>query len=167
MKTITIHFTSSTKFLPIGCWVIKSYMHTSYSHVAFEFATNRGKELVYEAVGVGVRYISKAIWLENVKIQESYIITMSDDQYNQLMDFCIDHAGVKYGYLQNIGIFVADLLKLKKNPFDMKEEVCSEILGEILIQLGYVFNKTADLLTPKDIEVELKKGDPKSRPVVI
>lgn len=158
MKTITIHFTSSTKFLPIGCWIIKAYMNTSYSHVAFEFSTNRGKSLVYEAVGVGVRYISKAIWLENVAIQESYTISMTELQYNILMDFCIDHTGIKYGYLQNIGIFIANLFKLKKNPFNMKEEVCSQIIGEILEELGFIFNKPTELLTPKDIEIVLSIG---------
>ena len=159
MKQISINFTSSKKLLPIGCWLIKAYMNTSYSHVALEYTTSRNKSLVYEAVGVGVRFISKELWLQIAEIKESYILNMSEDQYNKVMDYCIDHAGIRYGYLQNLGIVLADLFNLKKNPFNGKEEVCSQMLGEVLLELGFVFNKSTELLTPKDIELALKMNN--------
>lgn len=159
MRKLDIHFTSSSKFFPIGCWIIKAYMRTKYSHVAFKFTTNRNKSLIYEAVGVGVRFISESLWLKKVIIEETYSIDLTEEQFNKIMDFCIDHAGISYGYLQNIGIVIADLLKLDHNPFDMKEEVCSQILGEILIEIGYKFKKQSNLLTPKDIQEALKYGN--------
>lgn len=58
MEQITIGFSKSKKFLPIGSWLIRAYMGTPYSHVYLKFySQSLNRTLIYEAVGGGVRFI--------------------------------------------------------------------------------------------------------------
>jgi len=71
------------------------------------------------------------------------------------MQYCIDHAGQEYGLMQNIGIFLSEVLGWKKNPWRSGKN-CSELIAAILQVEGYEFDKSLDLITPKDIDEVLR-----------
>lgn len=156
MKTVTVGFSKSTKKFAIGSVLIRWYMGTPYSHVYLKFKSQSlDRTLIYEAVGAGVRFIGANRWSGHAEEVSSFEIQVSDDNYTKLMQYCVDNAGIEYGFWQNLGIVVANVCKLKKNPLTDGSN-CSEAIGEILELEGYKINKDLNLLTPKDIHLILE-----------
>lgn len=152
MKTIGIGFSKSAKKFAIGSLAIRAYMQTDYSHVYVKFYSKSiDRVLIYEAVGSGVRFISQKKWESHAKEMHYYEIEVSDESYMKLMQFCVDNAGEEYAFCQNLGIVIAKLFKLNKNPF-VSGENCSEIVGKILKLEGFQICKNINLVTPKDIK---------------
>jgi len=155
MKTITIVFSKPQNMkLPIGSWIIRKWMKTDYSHVSVHFfSQSLDRHLIYEAVGSGVRFVGKDLWDKHAVAVYSTELNVTEEQYVKVLQRCVDLAGIKYGLTQNIGICIAKILKLIKNPFKSakSEENCSEIAAEVLTILGISFDKHLDLITPKDI----------------
>lgn len=146
--------------LPLFSWAIKSVYNIPYSHTYLKFYSDSlDRDIIYESVGPGVRFIGLKLWSKYAETIKEFDLEITNEQYIELMQFCVDNAGIKYGIKQVLGIYIAKLFRMKKNVFkngtDM--EVCSEILGRILQQLGYEFNKDLDLLSPKDIYQALDK----------
>lgn len=158
MKIITIGFSKSKKKFAIGSWVIRAYMGTPYSHTYLSFySQSLDRHLKYEAVGSGVRFIGDNLWEKHALEIKSYTIEVTDESYIESLQECVDNAGINYGFWQNIGIVVANILNLNKNPFNSGIN-CSEIMGKLLKKNGYVITKDTNLLTPLDIENILKAG---------
>lgn len=155
MKTITIGFSSPLNNpFPIYSWIIKLLYNTPYSHTYMKFhSESLDRDIIYESVGVGVRFVGAKFWEQHAEIIKEFELYVTEEQYKTLMTYCVDHAGIEYGKLQAIGIYVAKLFKMITNPFKNGEDllVCSEVIGKILSQLGYTIDKDFDLLTPKDI----------------
>jgi len=152
MEQITIGFSKSKKFLPIGSWLIKSYMKTPYSHVYLKFhSQSLDRTLIYEAVGGGVRFIGTKVWQKHAVEVKSYTIDIEKINQIKLIQFCVDNAGIDYGFSQNLGVAIAGVFNLKKNPFYTGLN-CSETIGEILKLEGYKIEKDVNLLTPLDID---------------
>lgn len=158
---IQIVFTKPRTFLPIFSYAIRAYQRSEYSHVAIILTDKRGREFVYEAVGSGIRFVAKKVWLEKVSIVSMFTLKVSPYEYRVLMDYCIENAGLEYGFMQNIGVVIANIFNMKSNPFK-KGKNCSEVLAEILIRLGYKISKPLDLVTPKDIFILLEESKNKS-----
>jgi hydrogenase maturation protein HypF len=91
--------------------------------------------------------------LESYKFSiEEKEIEISDDVYNFILQYSIDQLGIKYSIKQAVGIFVAKVFRLKKNPFHNDGQVCSELIGHILKEvLGYKIERDMELITPKEI----------------
>jgi len=158
MEKITIGFSKSKKKLPIGSWLIRAYLGTSYSHVYLKFySESLNRTLIYEAVGSGVRFIGSKAWGEHAEEVKSYTIEIKKCNQVRLLQYCVDNAGLDYGYGQNVGIVIADVCNLDKNPF-AKGLNCSEVLGDILKLEGYKVEKDANLLTPLDIDKILSRN---------
>ena len=151
MRKITIGFSKSKKKFAVGSALIRWYMGTPYSHVYLKFeAKSYNRYLVYEAVGTGVRFVGIANWEKDYEEVTSFEIKISDESYKKIMQYCIDNSGLRYGYMQNVGILIADIFKLSSNPLTDGNN-CSEVIGQILILEGYKIDKDLNLLTPKDI----------------
>ena len=152
MHTIIIGFSKPKKMIfPIGSWLIRLWLKTPYSHTYMKFySESLNREIVYEAVGSGVRFIGLKQWTEHAQEIDCFTVTLKNSNYITLMQYCIDHSGFDYGFMQNIGIFLADIFRLKNNPFK-KGLNCSEQIAKILSLEGYKFDKPFDLITPKDI----------------
>jgi len=159
MKTVKVCFSKPiNRKCDLGSRLIKWYMGTPYSHVSFHFDIERyDSTLVYEAVGSGIRFLGKERWDRHASVVKQYEIIVSDEIYTKIMKVCIKYAGGEYGYLQNLGIVIADVLNLDKNPFPAHEN-CSELLYFLLEEAGYKANKTSGLITPKDIDEMLSRG---------
>lgn len=151
MKKITIGFSKSTKKFAIGSVLIRWYMQTPYSHVYMKFdSPSLNRTLIYEAVGAGVRFIGSHRWKEHAEEVASFELEISDENYKKLMQFCVDNAGIEYGFYQNLGILLANMCASNKNTLTDGIN-CSEAIGEILELEGYKIDKDLNLLTPKDI----------------
>lgn len=145
---------------PVFSWAIKAIYQTEYSHSYLKFRSDRlDRDIIYEAVGVGVRFVGYKLWCEHAKSIKEFELEVTQEQYTELQQFCVDNAGKKYGKLQILGIYIAKLFRMKKNIFKNgdSEEVCSEVIAKIMTQLGYKFDKDFDLITPKDIYQALDK----------
>ena len=155
---IIIGFSKATCPFKIGSWLIRKYLGTNYSHVFLKFkSTKFDRDLVYEAVGSGVRFVGKIEWEKHATVTDEYVIEIEEHDYIKLMQYCIDMSGQPYGILQNIGLVLAKALGLKSNPFKRGIN-CSELITNILIQNGRSVSFNPNLSTPKDIENLLKES---------
>jgi hypothetical protein len=160
MKTVTIGFSKSKKKFAFGSWLIRWYMKTEYSHTYLSFYSNHlSRDLKYEAVGGGVRFVGQKEWESHAEEICKYSIQVTDKEYIELLQYCIDNAGADYGFMQNMGIVLANVLKLNKNIW-RKGQNCSELVGRLLELKGYIFCKDLNLLTPNDIEKALQVKQP-------
>lgn len=151
MKTVTIGFSKSKKKLAIGSLAIRAYMGTPYSHVYIKFHSDSiDRELIYEAVGGGVRFIGTKLWKSHAEEVSSFNIQITQENFISLLQYCVDNAGTDYGFAQNMGVFICTVLNLKENPFKEGKN-CSETVSDILKLEGYKFSKESNLITPKDI----------------
>jgi hypothetical protein len=154
MKTVTIAFTKNKSRFAIGSYVIRLVDGAPFSHVCIRWDTAYGIPITYEAKGTGINFTGEETFKHHAVIVEQREIELNDAQFGDFMKYCLTHSGIKYGYMQNLGIGIAKLLKLNRNPFRSDENriVCSELIARILqCACGAKFTKDLDLVTPKDI----------------
>lgn len=162
-RIIYIEFTRpSKKLFPFFSWGIRAVENTTYSHVRLRWINSWGAEMVYEASGTTVKFIGP-VALEDlhVKVLHSYKLELTDEQYKQLLQLCIENAGVNYGYKQIFGILLVKLFRLKKNPLSegRKSQVCSEIVGRFLQEvLDIGQDLELDIAGPKAIQLTLENN---------
>jgi uncharacterized protein YycO len=152
MKTIRIGFSRPKKMFPVFSWLIRLWIKKPYSHVYLGFDSSlTGRSVIYEAIFGGVRFVGSKMWQKQSRELGSYEFLVSDHVYKKTMTWCIDQAGVSYGFAQNLGIVLAHIFRLRHNPWKSGIN-CSELIGEILVIKGAKIEKDLDLLTPADIE---------------
>ncbi len=158
ISTITIGFSKpKNRLLPIASWLIRLYEKTPYSHVYVRFYSESiNRTLVYEAVGEGVRFVGLKEWELKAEEVASFTLPVKKCNATTLLQYCVDHAGEEYGFWQNVGIVIADVFRMRKNPF-RRGKNCSEAIGDLLRMEGYELPKEPNLLTPKDIYQILSK----------
>lgn len=152
MRTVSIGFSRPINHpFPVFSWLIRAYQGTKYSHVYLRFySRSLDRVLIYESVSGGVRFLGLEAWSKQAEEVASVDLDISDDNYTKLLQYCVDNAGAKYGFWQNLGVVFSDLLKLKSNPFKSGKN-CSEAIAEILQLEGFEIPKEPNLITPKDI----------------
>lgn len=156
---IQIQFTRPKSFKLLS-WVIQKVQGTPYSHVRLAWKTTSGVDIVYEAGGANVKFLGPAAQkLRPVTVVVSYTINLTQEQKAILVRLCIEYAGLQYGILQLLGIGVAQLFGLKRNPLSRgsNQQICSELVGRLLSSLHINTKKPYDLLSPLDIQQILEK----------
>lgn len=157
MSTITIGFSKSKKKLPLGSWLIRLYSGTPYSHVYLKFhSESLNRVLIYEAIGSGLRFIGSKAWDSHAVEVASFDVEMISANYIRLLQYCVDNAGTEYGFMQNLGVPLARVLRLKSNPFQNGKN-CSEVVSEVLKLEGYTLKVSPNLSTPRDVYEILAK----------
>ena len=156
MREVTVGFSKPRgKILPIFSWIIRLFQGTEYSHVYVKHMTKYGLEIIYQASGAQVNFVSGAIFNDKNVVLREFYFSIHDVTFDNYMKYCIKNAGKPYSLMQALGILVKDFLKLDYNPFsDGKSSyVCSELVGEILADMSGVIlsEQNLDLLTPRDI----------------
>ena len=143
MRKITIGFSTSRSKFAIGAIIIRIFEGTKFSHTYMEFRSDSlFRSMIYQASHGLVNFMNEQVFDKDNVIIESFEVQVTDDQYNQILAFCIDCAGVKYGKLELIGIGIARIkAKLgfaETNPFSdgPRTFVCSELMGYVLNILG-------------------------------
>jgi hypothetical protein len=143
----------------IGSKLLQWWMGTSYSHVyARWFLDAQEREVVYQASHGMVHFKEfRNFQKENTIVQE-FELLISDKQFKRFSQKCIDLAGQPYSKLELAQIFFYDVTGSSKECVDRHGYICSELMCELLEDLGYRFNKPKYLVTPKDIVETLSEG---------
>lgn len=156
MREVTVGFSKPRgKIFPIFSWIIRWFQGTSYSHVYVKHMTKYGIEIVYQASGAQVNFVSGAIFEDHNVVLSEFYFNIHDITFDNYMKYCINNAGRPYSVLQALGILLRDFFDLESNPFGNGKNsyVCSELVGEILADMSGVIlqEPTLELLTPRDI----------------
>ncbi len=165
MRTIVIGFSKPSKTVkfPIIASLIRFCMGTQYSHTYVKFFSETfNQHLIYEAtLAGGVHFVSVKRWITHNQPVKEFTLNISQEQYEKLMRFFIENAGIPYATSQLFLIGVNYMLKLLKlQPIEPKRQseamICSEVLARLVHEvLGLQPNKAYDLYEPKDIETIL------------
>lgn len=153
---ITIAFSSPKKFY-LSSKLIELCMGTNYSHVLIYWkAKSLDRHLVYQASHGSVHFIELNNFNKYNEIVKEYKLDISEELYTTLVQRCVDLAGEPYGFLELANIALHDLANyvgLKVDFGDGRGYICSELLADLLGQLGHApFYKPKHLIKPKDIE---------------
>lgn len=169
MKTIVIGF-SKPKDFKLYAYLIMKIDGGLFDHAYLKFHSDSlNRDIVYQAVGKGVQFVGKILFeTKNISVEE-YEIQVSDDKYTEMMQFCIDNAGMPYGFVQVLSLGIKKLLsklniKINNNPnqvisseIGLKTEFCSEIVTRCLNKVDPKdFDLNAESITPKDLNSILK-----------
>jgi len=154
MSKIFIGFSYPHKF-KIGAAAIAWWLSTPYSHVYIRFESETMPSSVYHAAHGMVHFISYARFKEQNKCVHEYEVAVTTTQRRQALIQCMELAGIEYSTTELVNILMTDLCNSfghKLSTTNSKGYICSELVGEFLIQLGATFNKPTHLLTPLDIK---------------
>lgn len=159
MRKITIGFSYPKKF-KIGAKAIALWINEAYSHVFVSWNADKiSRQLVYHAAHGKVHFMSMDRLLSDNVVKSLYQIEITDEQYIELVQQCIDLAGESYGYLELFKIIIKDICdsvgfqcKIIENS---RGYICSELLASLLAKLGAKFDRPHFLLRPDHIEQSL------------
>ena len=119
---------------------------------------------IFHAVGKGLTYISESRFKQNNEIVALFPVTIPDELFSELLEDCHKNAGLKYGFLQNIGIGLVRLankvgIKVLKNPLNDGIN-CSEWLYYLLEEIyGKWTDTEPNLVAPDEVYDYLKGMD--------
>ena len=164
MYKIYIEFTRPKAHpFPFYSYLIRAVEGVNFSHVRIRWQNTVGQELVFEASGRKVKLIGeKAQYKFPVEVVHSYGFDLTKEQYRKLISL-FRYSSVDYGLWQAVGIAVAKLFGMKKNPFarGRRSQVCSELVGLVLIEvLGMECLEDIldlDMVGPADLQLFLSK----------
>ena len=161
MRYVNIEFTNpKDKFFPVFSWVIRAFQRTKYSHVRLHWKSSSGIDIVYEASGSEVKVIGEYAAKDNkVNVVKRYKVKVTNEEYRNLIRL-FRFSSVKYGKLQVLGIGLAHIFGLKKNPFAQGRgsQVCSELVGLFLEQVkSWDHGLDLDIAGPLEIDKALQK----------
>jgi hypothetical protein len=153
---------SSPKSWKVGAEAIKFWIKKPYSHVFVAWKSDKiSRVLVYHAAHGSVHFLSMERMLQENNLIKAYQIEVDNEQHVKLMQRCIDLAGEAYGYKELAKIFIKDVCDLFgfqcKIINNSRGYICSELLAELLLELGAKFDRPAFLVRPDHIEEALKQ----------
>lgn len=161
MKNLTIVFTRSKKKFAIASKIIMWWMGTDYSHCAREFNIF-DFHMYYQASEGRVNYESEHIFNQKHTIICKYTVEINDQDHNAIVKSCLKEVGIRYGFMQNIGIvYVWVVFKLLKKSIDnpwKKGKNCSELILPLLQKIfpNEFSNLNPNTVTPKDLQTRLE-----------
>jgi hypothetical protein len=139
LKTIYIGFSKPApgRFVPFA-WIIQKVESRAYDHVYIRFPEPMGDYLVFQASKEMVNLYNMSIFSSlNVPVKE-YEIDITPDQYDKLWIFIKSNLGIPYSLLEDFGILIMKVFKLKKQPFEqgLSAEFCSKLGANVCLLLG-------------------------------
>lgn len=164
MKSIIIGFSHPSSF-SLHAWLIEKIDGAPFDHAYLRFhSDNLDRDIIYQSNWRGVQFIGAILWTTTTTPVQEFSIQVSDDNYNKMMQFCVDNAGISYGYLAVIGEGIRELASKVgwniNNPFNQSQttEFCSQIVTNCLnIADPSQFNLDADNVSPKNLNDLLTK----------
>jgi hypothetical protein len=144
----------------IGSRAIRWWIGADYSHsyVRWTLSTQE-RDIVYQASHGMVHFISLENFVKDNEIVEEIELDLCPESFKRFSRKCVDLAGVEYSKLQLLHIFLVDITNGKFKTQDQPGYICSELMCELLEDLGYKFEKPKYLVNPKDIIECLKKAN--------
>lgn len=136
----------------IGSEALQWWMNTDYSHVYARWTLKtQGRDIVYHAAHGLVHYQSLENFTKHNIVVKEFVLDITDEQFRKFSIKCIDLAGEEYSKLELLQIFLSDLSNGKIHFKDQPGYICSELMCELLEDLGIKFNKPKFLIRPDDI----------------
>lgn len=160
MYQLKIQFTRPT-VTSIFSSAIRAVLGTKYSHVLARWDGARGSvDVVWEAAGSGIRFLGPIAHKNKYKVVSQYNIELSKIEYHRLIEYTHKYAHVEYGYVQLVGMLIARIFRMSRNPLSSGEsaQVCSEAVGGLLRYVkGWDININLDVYGPDKLEYYLQK----------
>ncbi len=136
----------------IGSKAIQWWMNTDYSHVYAKWTLKtQQRDIVYQASHGMVHYASYEHFLRDNTVAREFVLDLTDEQFQKFSRKCIDLAGESYSKLELLQIFIRDISYDRFKFEDQPGYVCSELMCELLEDLGVKFSKPKYLVRPDDI----------------
>ncbi len=146
---LTIGASRNTK---IGSDFIQWWMGTNYSHVYARWTLRtQERDIVYQASHGMVHYRSLDNFTRDNIVVKEFAIELTDEQFKKFSIKCIDLAGERYSYVQLFQLFLSDLTNGKIKFEDQGGYICSELMCELLEDIGIKIDKPKHLVRPDDI----------------
>lgn len=143
----------------IGSKAIQWWLETNYSHVYAQWTLRtQERDIVYHAAHGMVHYSSYYNFLKHAIPVKEFRLELTDEQFKKFSRKCVDLAGEKYSKLELLQILLSDISKGKIYFEDQPGYICSELMCELLEDLGYKFDKPKYLIRPDDIIKVLENG---------
>lgn len=148
---------SYPKSFKIGAKFISFILNKPYSHVLVYWnSKNLDRTLVYQASHGQVHFIEMTNFLKDNNIVKDFKLEITDENFNKLIQKCVDLAGQPYAYFEliTIGIhYILSKIGIKLFFKDIKGYVCSGIAGVIIEQIFQTkLTKPTNMLNPADID---------------
>lgn len=123
-RTFYIGFSKSKKKFPIGSWLIRLYQGGSeFSHCYFRIKSSHfpSDTIIHSAEGK-VQRMSGTQFDKRNEVVEEFAVTLTKEEYMDMLSQMHEVAGDDYSILQNLGIVYVDLMrvvfkKTVKNPW--------------------------------------------------
>lgn len=142
----------------IGSKILQIHMKTDYSHVYVRwYLESQERAIVYQASHGSVHFRSLDNFTKDNIIVREFVLDVTDEQFKKFSQKCIDLAGEKYSSLQLLQIWLSDALGGIVQFSDQSGYICSELMCELLEDLGLKFDKPKFLVKPRDIIDTLTK----------
>ena len=142
----------------LGSELIQWWIGTNYSHVYARWHLNaQNTDIVYQASHGMVHFCSlDRFTRENVVVKE-FTLELTDEQFKKFSKKCIELAGEKYSFLELFQVIISDMSCGKIQFGDQAGYICSELMCELLEELGIKFDKPKYLVRPDDIVKALEE----------
>lgn len=142
----------------VGSAAIQWWIDAPYSHVyARWYLNDQDRDIVYQASHGMVHFIEFSNFKKNNEVVKEIKLQLTCEQFKKFSQKCIDLAGQPYSKLELLQILVCDITNGKVHTEDQKGYICSELMCELLEDLGYKFDKPKYLVNPKDIMKKLEE----------
>jgi len=136
----------------IGSKAIQWWLGTNYSHVYARWHLNsQDRDIVYQASHGMVHFASLEHFARDNTIVKEFVLELTDEQFKRFSRKCIDLAGEAYSKLELLQILICDISKGKITFNDQPGYICSELMCELLADIGIAIDKPKYLVTPSDI----------------
>lgn len=155
-----VGFSNPRKSNPLTEIIYKAQKWNKASHTYVRFFDMRvGKEMVFHAVWPTAHFLKYKDFLKTNKVYEEIEIYLPA---HKLFNILYEANGKVYAAVQLLYILFYLWTGIPPRSKDMKKyNICTEVLGMILVELGKIERKDAELLTPyqtykyfKEIEYE-------------
>lgn len=144
-------------------WLIMLCEKSSFSHASMRWmSSSLDRNIIYEATGSGVHFISQPNFEVQHQIVKSYKFVISDPAKVKLLQWCIDNCEKPYGRIQFVGLGIKRLLGLFgikiKNPFasGTNSYICCKLAAVALEEIG-ASSFDADEIDLNDLQQILEK----------
>lgn len=164
MSKIIVGFSKPVKFA-LHAWIIEKIDGAKFDHAYLRIkSSSLDRDIIYQATSKGVNFIGSTLWLQKTQPVEEYELDITPVNYKILIQFCIDNAGVPYGFRGVLGEGLVDIAakfgKTMDNPFNdgLASEFCSEIITRCLATVDPAqFSLDPDNISPNDLNILIKK----------
>lgn len=159
MNTLTIGLSAATNWFRPFAWVIEKGYGISYSHCYVKCKlTKTGEFAIFQASGTKVNFLGWKKFLAKEKVIYEYSFNVTDEKFEEFLNFAVGKVGTPYGVLQCFGLAwvrINEMLGRKVlNPFADGNQtyVCSELAASVLEKFDKIdIPEQLDSISPKEL----------------